>query len=496
MNREIAPRASQPGAQLAPLLVALTLTWAVVLDARGDTFHLRDESGSKRTLEGRLVAEATGFLVVEHDDGQWEIVQDASIVSRKASPPPAPISAAEMARRLEARFGQDLVRTHVAGSVVVAMVLAAPLDEGESGQRLERFLDKASRFMESVDRIFTRFADDLSLPIEPVTFPQVLLIFERDHDFEEYAVAATGGQGLSASRIAGFYSALTNWLAIRIDECDSFAVPLHEAIHQQVFNRGLMQRLAPVPVWFNEGIATGFENDGQRISTDPTKINRLYAARSLMPLSIQFGQIIADDAVFHGDVLAGDAYTLAWALHWTLVTQRPEEYAAYVTELGKLAPLQKVSANRRVEEFEALFRLRIAELPATFVTELRRQSQKQRVRIEPPRSAVGNLSLQDQTGAVEIGIVHRADLGGLTQFIGRLRNISPIRALTFRVSLYPPNGAPIRWTEEEVAPGRTVSLDRQRIRNPGGSSFRVEILSALPDSREAQKWAAEAATSE
>ena len=77
--------------------------------------------------------------------------------------------------------------------------------------------------------------------------------------------------------MGGFYSPQTNFLAVRLDECRTYEVVLHEAIHQQTYNRELFHRLAAVPTWFQEGIATGFESSQGKISVGPGKISMRYA---------------------------------------------------------------------------------------------------------------------------------------------------------------------------------------------------------------------------
>ena len=114
--------------------------------------------------------------------------------------------------------------------------------------------------MKSIEVMFSRFCSSMRVQAGKPEFPLVVLIFETDDDFEEYTAKATGGRGLSAGNIAGFYSPITNYLYVRMSECYSFSTPLHEAIHQQCFNTGVLHRLSPVPTWFGEGIATGFED--------------------------------------------------------------------------------------------------------------------------------------------------------------------------------------------------------------------------------------------
>ena len=462
----------------------------VGLPAWGDTFTYTDEAGQEQTIDARLAGAGQGAFALELADGSWRIVPESAVTQRSPGEDPQPISAEELAEQLETKFTPELFRYEVSDNFVVGLVLTAPLDEA-GAMRLTTFFEKATRFMATIDRVFTRFGEEMNLDLQPARFPLVMLIFETDALFEEYAVESTQGVGLSAGNISGFYSALTNLLALRLDECDSFAVPLHEAIHQQVFNRGVFQRLAPVPIWFNEGIATGFENDGGRITGDPTKVNRKFGGLATQPLAIDFATILSRDDAFQGDVLAGEAYTLAWCLHWLLVTERPDDYTAYVRQLGAREPLEpRPDGAERMREFETTFQLDPGSTWDLFVERVSSAARRQRIRLEPPQVAVGNLVMQDNTGSIEIGLVRRGDQGGRVQCIGKLKNLSPFRTLAFRVSLEPPGGgaAAARWVEQSVGPNRVANLDRQFLPAGSGSGFHVVVESALPDSATARGW--------
>ncbi len=458
-----------------------------------DRFTYVDRQGQQQSVDARLAGTGAGMLALERADGQYEIVPAAAVKSRVPGDDPVPITPAEMAQQLEERFGAERFRYRIGEPCVVGLVLTAPLaDDGLT--RLDRFFNNAAGFMQSIDRVFSNFAREMKLTLSSPRFPLVLLIFETDADFEEYARTTLGNAKTpGTSRILGFYSHNTNWLAIRLDECDSFEVPLHEAIHQQVYNRGLFQRFAPVPVWFDEGIATGFENDGAKINADPTRVNRAYAGRAKSRFNLTFADIISSDAPFQGEVLAGEAYTLAWCLHWQIVTSHPQEYAEYVRRLGQLPPLALPNSQARLAEFQELFGIDPTQLAATIGAQLDAAARKQRVRIAPPAPNVGSISLQDQMGHVEVGLVQRADNGGYVQGIGKLRNLSPIRPLTFKVTLLTRGSAPIEWVLPDVAPGRKVDLARIRVPPSASRAYSLSILSALPESEEAQSWGMSAA---
>ena len=70
----------------------------------------------------------------------------------------------------------------------------------------------------------------------------------------KYAAAATSGDEDIARRVAGFYSKLTNILAIRLEECRTFDTPLHEAIHQQVYVRKILPRHGADPDVVRRGV--------------------------------------------------------------------------------------------------------------------------------------------------------------------------------------------------------------------------------------------------
>lgn len=446
--------------------------------ASADEFTFRNAKGVMQTVQARLAGSGDGLFALELDDGRWELIEESAVLSRRPSDDPAPIPADVMAQRLEEKFTAPLFVHRVAEPYVVGVVLAAPLDE-QTLPRVDRFLDRAATFMQSVDRIFTRFAAQRELPLQPPRFPLVMLIFETDADFNRFTNLTTGGRGLSTQNILGFYSAVTNWLAIRLDECDSFEVPLHEAIHQQVYNRGILQRLAPLPVWFNEGIATGFENEGDKISVDPTRVNRQYGGNARRPFTLRFEDIIQQDDAFRGDGLAGEAYTLAWCLHWLIVTTKPQEYTTYVRKLGAIEPLSDPSRTDRLAEFQETFGLDPKTLEPIIARELTAAARRERVKLVPPAVPVGKLITQDQMGRLEIGLVQRGDKGGLVQGTGKIRNLSPFRTLTFRVSATQ-EGRGVSWLAEGVAPGRSADLERKLMPPSGGRGYAISIRSAIP----------------
>ncbi len=458
-----------------------------------DTFTYLDEQGQTQRVEGILAGSGQGQHAIEQADGRMLLIPQGALKQRDVSPPPEPSSSHAMAAQLAEEFGEEQIRTLVAGKYVVGLVLAGPLPP-RSENRVTGFLKQAARFLKNVENVLTRFCREMRIETEPTRYPLVTLIFESDRDFNAYAAEATGGEGVSAEHILGFYSPLTNWLALRIGECRTFQVPLHEAVHQQVFNRGLMQRLSGVPVWFNEGIATGFENNGERINIGPNKVNPLYARRLDGERALSWEQIVTEDTAFHGDVLAGEAYAHAWGLHWLLVTEHRPAYVRYLRQLGQIGPLQEPPSEERLALFEETFGTPISELEAGFSRQLQAALRTQRI---PPDAdpRPGHSVTYSDASAVELTAIQRASGDGLTEVRGRLRNISPFRDFAYYVTVQTTGGLYAEWFLPSVGSKQTASLPQQFVmkRVPGApgtdsQSYWVDVKSALPDSDVVSGW--------
>jgi hypothetical protein len=475
-----------------PVRLMILLLGLMPVPARSDEFTYIDERGETVNLTARLLGEGQGFQALERNDGQIQIVPTAAIQSRDNSRDHAPFNCDQMAQRLQELFTPELTRIEIQKPVVVAMVLAAPLEKGAESHA-QSFLRKAARFMANVSGVFEKYAQSMHFPLREIEYPIVLVIFEADQDFDTYANEATGGRGLSASAITGFYSALTNWLAVRMSACDSFEVPLHEAVHQQMYNR-VFQRLAPIPKWFDEGIATGFEGKGDRIDSSPAKVNSRYARLAMnLPRETQWSTVIGSDEAFSADVLAGDAYTLAWCIHWMLATEHKENYQKYVETLSQRKPLANMDQSERLEHFEATFGVSIPQLQAQFPQALQVAVRKQRVKLNQPLAEVANS--QQALGQFNIEAVRQLNLGGQLQVHGILKNISPLRAMTFYVTVETGGGVYADWLVPDVRPNQQVKLPTQLAAKPlqGGSAgapnqYRVFVKSVPANSPDADQW--------
>ncbi len=464
----------------------------LIPSAQGDEITYRLSTGETTTSQGTLIVTDDELRLLERWDGQIQPLHKKQIVEVKETGPATPITTQQMADRLRELFGQDLIRIEAQDSVVVGLVLSSPLPaKGEVA--VQNFLKKAMRFMVNVEGVFERYAKQMEFPLRDLKYPLVLLIFESETDFDDYYNDTTGARGLTASGVVGFYAKTTNWLAVRMSSCDSFEVPLHEAIHQQMFNR-VIQRFAPTPRWFDEGIANAFEGSGERIDSNPGKLSAEYIRHAqTIPKGISWSKMMGDDSAFFADVIAGDAYTLAWCLHWMAWTKGKEGYKLYIQELAKRKPLEELPPGAEEVLFQRCFGMTMNEMQENFPVAVQEAARKQKFTLPPEkkRSVEQKALCQYQLDAVL-----KPNVPGQLEVTGKIMNISPIRDMTFYLTLEFENGFYYEYVFANVKPRQQMKLPtlppRKRIPGvpPGRSaSYRVFVSSVPADSAEGGAWA-------
>ena len=337
--------------------------------ARADRFTVRDDNGDEVTVSARWGGSGRQVAILEYPTGRIQPIPEDRIVRREAEDDPEPLTAAELAAQLVDRFGAGRTITRVEEPFVLAVVLATSTtaDRG-TRTRVQTLLKKAGTFLNGVQTSFEKEVTGLGLELQPLRYALPVVIFDADAEFDSYYKTELGeAAGLSAKNVASYYDVLSNRLILRARECRTFDTPLHEAIHQQVYNRGLIRRLAPVPLWLHEGLATGFEGDGVRIKSGPKTLHPKYAAVALRQRRADWKELVDNDKAFQGDVLAAQAYAQAWGLHWLLLTRYPDAYAKILQHYSGMEPLAEVVADDRRAIIERSTGRTLQELQQEFV---------------------------------------------------------------------------------------------------------------------------------
>ncbi len=481
------------------LAAVVALTGGLV---RADKFVYRDEAGNRVELEARVVGSSGGLGALELPDGQYKLLPAAAVQKRDRQDAPEPMSPEAVAAALQQQFGAERFRSSVQMPFLMGLVLQGPLPRG-SEARAVNLLQQVAAFMKNVDSAFNRYIKEARIPAKPARFPLVVLIFESRADFEKFLAPMLKGTDLSTKQVGGFYCKLTNRLVLYLDQCRKFDVALHEAIHQQVYNRNVFERLAPIPKWFDEGIATGFEANQGKINIGPGKISLRYAEQALKDSKLSWRQMLVQDEAFDTADVVSAAYGNAWGLHWLLVTKYKSQYGEYLRRLAQKRTLAKDTPEERLEDFREAIGKDPDDLQKEFVPVLQAAMRRQKVS-RPAEQPPGYALRSENQGEVKLYVVQvhaqqgTADLARIDTH-GAITNFSPLRSLTFHVVVEHSAGENVEWVIPDLgmtksAPLRPQSVPLQPRLNLGGAAgaaagtFRVRIESALPDSPEAQRW--------
>jgi hypothetical protein len=328
-------------------------------------------AGGTRTLDATVLVEAAdGGMLVELADERYELLQPESIVAREPlTDSPTEETPRELGQRILAELpaGFDV---HVTKHYVICFNTSRDYARW-SGALFER-----------LHEAFGNFWSRAGLDIDDPPRPLVIVIFADRGSYEAHAARDLGA---ATDRVVGFYNMLSNRVTT-FDLTGTDGVPrpggrpmggaaleilsspaavglvstlVHEATHQMAFNCGMHRRLAPVPLWVSEGIATYFETPdlenarGWRgIGTvNRPRLDHFLAAHRAGDVAA----LVAADDRFRGADGALDAYATAWALTRHLVETRKPQFVAYLRTQAAKQPLAEDSPAQRLRDFEDAF---------------------------------------------------------------------------------------------------------------------------------------------
>jgi hypothetical protein len=339
----------------------------------------------RRPTEGRIVVEAAdGGLLLEIEDGRYLSIQPTDISFRQAIDCGDDLTPRGLGLRVLADLPPGF-SVHVTRHYVFCHDTSAEYARWAAG------------LFERLHAAFENFWRRAGLELHAGETPLVVVIFSNRRDYETYA---TGDLGAAADRISGYYNLLSNRVVTydltgsdalrqpgrtgrvgtdvltRPEAAGLVSTLVHEATHQLAFNRGMHRRMAPVPVWVSEGIATVFETPDLR-STDGWRgigtVNRVRLdrfRRSFQPGDLEL-LIVADDRFRDADT-ALDAYAAGWALAWFLLETRRDQFVHYLRILAAKPPLGHDSRDRRLADFVAAFDTTPAELEQALLRHMAR----------------------------------------------------------------------------------------------------------------------------
>jgi hypothetical protein len=336
--------------------------------------EVRTDGGTPRQVEGVVIVEAVdGGLLLERDDERLELVQPDGIVSRVPVSDPAVESPRDLGRRIlgELPPGFDLL---------VTRHYCICFDTSRA------YAQWCAALFERLHDAFANFWKQAGLEMSPPPRPLLVVIFADRQRYEAFAARDLGG---AADRVVGYYNLMTNRVTtfdltgsaglarpagqaaagagleiLGSPEASGMVATLvHEATHQMAFNGGLHQRLAPVPLWLSEGVATYFETPDLASDRGWKGIGHVNTPRLERFLKSQLeGQragameeIVLGDEPFRNPDEALDAYSRAWALTFFLIQTRKAAFIDYLRTIARKEPLADDSPEERLRDFTTAF---------------------------------------------------------------------------------------------------------------------------------------------
>ncbi len=382
--------------RLIPLRIAATMAAMISLSANAETrspewlqLEVRASDASCDVVEGFIKAEAAdGGVLVEQMNGELCLFQPDIIVSRKAIPAPIPFESSQ-------EMGQAIL-----GELPPGFNILTTKHYIFCFNTRRQYAQWTASLFERLNDSFINYWKRAGCDIETPKQPLVVIIFSDRKEYEKYS---TGDLTATSHQVVGYYNLLTNRVttfdltgseALRpFTQSNTFntgnllahpaaanlvATLIHEGTHQMAFNCGLHQRLAPIPLWVCEGIATYFETPDLATPRGWHAIGGVNHPRRQQFLKLHkqgwLQNIVENDQSFRHSDAATDAYAQAWATTAFLMKTKKELFVKYLSTLSTKKACQPDTKEQRIKDFEQTFGSPDKDMEqdiAAFVTRMR-----------------------------------------------------------------------------------------------------------------------------
>jgi hypothetical protein len=345
-----------------------------------DRLEIKLGDESARTVDGKIEVEALDGSVLFQDMlGHLLILRKTEVLGREQRDQPVELNESALETRLKQEL-PDGFRMHQTKHYTICYWTD------------REYAQWVGALYERLFAGFNNYWKNRGFDPQPAKRPLIVLVFANRAQFERFARTDMKAE---PTGIIGYYHVLNNWVVMYDLMADGQfgnrdrglsqalshpnAVPMvativHEATHQLMYNNGMQQRLADIPLWVSEGLAVYFE------APDLTskqgwkgigKINILRFHRAKQYLNQRpadsLATLIRDDKRFRAGADTLDAYAEAWALNYFLLKKYAKPYQAYLQELSKKTPLVQQTGEERIALFEEKLGKSLVEIDREFV---------------------------------------------------------------------------------------------------------------------------------
>ncbi len=214
------------------------------------------------------------------------------------------------------------------------------------------------------------------IPVAPLEFPLVAVIFATEDDFRASRRVAPDVQAyyeILSNRIFFYEKSRRDQESPEVSALRKPQTVAHEGTHQVLHNVGIQPRLSQWPLWLVEGFAeycsppkatrkgVDWAGLGQvnpihmatlRDLDDPT------SAQVRGPRDVQIGRDrgtpLVEYLVTRTELTPTD-YALSWALTHYLARERVDDFVAYIKEMSRLRPFEQRTPEQHLAAFRRAF---------------------------------------------------------------------------------------------------------------------------------------------
>ena len=244
----------------------------------------------------------------------------------------------------------------------------------DSADLLERLYDKLTGALKKNQ-----------LPVTPVEFPLIAVIFRTEDDFRTSRKLPSEVQAIYeilSNRIFFFEKSKRESSSPEVAALRKPQTVAHEGTHQLLHNVGIQRRMSPWPIWLVEGFAeycspptatkrgTDWAGLGQINPMHLTTIRDLDDPMSSVvrggPKALSErdrGHSLAEYLVTREDLTPTD-YALSWGLTHYLARERLDQFVAYIRKLNRLLPFESRSPAEQLADFREIFGKDLVKLDA------------------------------------------------------------------------------------------------------------------------------------
>lgn len=359
------------GRILAALPFLLTVSISSTLGVENVSL---ERDGKPLHLSGKLIVEAENGVVLHTPDDKLWTINSKEITERSSDSKPFQLYGKdELSEKLLEEM-PDGFRVHQTANYLICYNTS------------QTYAEWCGALYERLFRGFYSFWKNQGLKLNEPAAPLVALVFADKATYVKYA---NGEMGARAADTIGFYSFTTNRVTMYdltgVDRLPvqgrrpqsaahinlilsqpkasrTVATIVHEATHQLAFNCGLQLRLADIPMWLSEGIATYFEtpdldsSKGWRTVGKVSSHHQYIFRKSLGKRGDDsLTKLLQDDKRFLGTEGVGEAYAEAWALNYFLIQKYRKEYLEYLQLLSQKEPYRFDTPEGRLTQFRRFF---------------------------------------------------------------------------------------------------------------------------------------------